>query len=138
MRLGETGIEGDRPLEALLRVEDRGASAEELRAALQEQLVRLEIAGHLGDQTFVGTERQRDLQAIGHRACDLVLDVENILQLAIVAVRPELKAVPDVHQLHGHANAIPGTADATLKNGGDAELLGDVTQIAAAIAERER
>jgi hypothetical protein len=52
---------------------------------------------------------------------DLVLDGEDIFELAVVALRPALIAVLDVDQLHVDPEAIAGLAHAALENRGDTQ-----------------
>ena len=74
----------------------------------------------------------------GDRARDLVLHVEDVLQLAVVALGPELEAVARVDQLHGDADAVARAAHAALEHRRDAELVGDRRADRRRLSERER
>ncbi len=132
VRLGQILIERRCLLEAGQRVENRAPAPGEKRAALQQQFVGLDIARHPRDESLAGAKRERHLQAIGDGTGNLVLDVEDVLQLAIVAVRPELESVRRVHELHGHAHPIARSADAALQDRGNAQFAGDLLKIARA------
>src|SRR5712691_12407597 len=67
-----------------------------------------------------------------------LLDREHVLELAVVALRPEVVAVGDVHELRGHAEPIARLADAAFEDRGDLELAPDVADVLAPSFERER
>ena len=56
---------------------------------------------------------------------DIVLDLENIGQIAVVAVAPEMSATFRVDELRGNAHALAGPADRAFEHGTHAELAAD-------------
>src|SRR5439155_14238860 len=69
--------------------------------------------------------------------CDLLrhraLDLEEIRQVAVVAVGPHLAVVLRVDELHLDAHAVASALHATLEYVGDAQLLADVSQVTRAL-----
>src|SRR5262249_41394337 len=68
---------------------------------------------------------------------DLVLDGEDVRQLAVVRLRPEVVAVGDVDQLGADPQPVAGLADAALQDGADAELFADLADVLVAALEGE-
>jgi hypothetical protein len=54
---------------------------------------------------------------LGHVFGDFILNIENILKLAVVALRPEVIPVGHVDELGRHAKPVPGFADASFEDG---------------------
>ena len=61
----------------------------------------------------------------GDRLRDLILDFENIRQLAVIAFNPHMVAGLGVYKLGGHANAACATTDATFYQIADTQFLCD-------------
>src|ERR671922_231188 len=55
-------------------------------------------------------------------AGDVVLNGEDVVQLPVVALRPDLVAVPDVHEPRAHTNTAARRPHAPLEHVGDPEL----------------
>ena len=72
---------------------------------------------------------QPELQRLDDGARDLVLDGEDVLELPVVGLGPELVAVLDVHELGRDADAVPDLAHAALEHGRHAELLADLPDV---------
>jgi hypothetical protein len=96
-------------------------------ACLEVEIVRLEILGR--HHELLAIARQADLERVDDRPCDLVLDGEYILELAIVRFRPEVIAVLDVDQFGGDADAIPDFTHASFQHRRHAELLADLANV---------
>src|ERR1019366_10487964 len=60
---------------------------------------------------------------------DLVLHSEYIRQLAVIALRPEMRAVLGVDELRRHSDAASGTAYAAFEDGAHAECFGDLGDV---------
>ena len=66
---------------------------------------------------------------------DFVLNGEDVGELAVVPLGPEVIAVLGVDQLRGHADAASRTTDAAFENRPDAERLGDPADVLFLAAE---
>ena len=114
LRIGErvTRVEPDR----LLVVADRfagilGGAAIEVKISLQERVVGLDIlvrrrgrGGQLRGLPVV--PEQRDLELLRHRAGNLRLHREDVLQFPVVGFRPDIGAVARFDQRHRDAHPI--------------------------------
>ena len=140
VRIGETEI---RPRvvgiarECLAEVLDRTAERRrgpDLRglAPAQVELVRLEVVGGTRHQ-WCGRmfEAQRHFQLFDNPARNLILNGKDVVEIAVVALAPQLRALACAHQLHRHANAIAGASDTPLQHRPDAECGTDRRQIGA-------
>ena len=100
VRIGVTGVEGNRFLVVGFRLEPGTRRlAKHGVPALQQRL-------ECGQQRRVArppSGRQLDLQRVRDRRGDVVLDLEDIRQLAVVALGPEVTAVGSRDQLRGDA-----------------------------------
>ena len=105
--------------------------------AAQIEVIGLLVAG-VPDDARNGIPDQADTQALGDCPGDLILDVEDVFDIAIVALGPDLIAVGDVREPDGDAQAIAGAPYAAVQHCRDVQLLADGGQIVAAAAERER
>src|SRR5262249_19498296 len=126
----------DRPLELPNGV-DRLASIEKV-PPLQVVVVRLDILGRALRQTSLVDRKQPYFQRLGDGARDLVLNGENILHLAIVAVRPQVVTILDVDQLRRHADLAAGLPDAAFQNGSYSQRRADLPNVLVLPLERER
>ena len=101
---------------------------------LEEEVVSLEVLGRaLGKPgLFLGieryAERARDLRG------ELALDGEDVLQLAVVALRPQVLVGIGVDQLRRNAHLVPGAAHAAFEEGGHAKLGADLAAVYPGIA----
>src|SRR5205085_9042378 len=60
---------------------------------------------------------------------ELILNGENVLDRAVVTLRPDVVAVARIDQLRRDAHTIPGLAHAAFENVAYAELTSDLTHI---------
>ena len=81
---------------------------------------------------------QRQLQLADYGARDVVLDLEHILEVAVVRLRPEVIAVVGAHQLCRDAHGVTHLADAPFQHVRHLERLPDLADRDRAAAERER
>ena len=77
-------------------------------------------------------------QRIHNGMRQFILQGEQIAEIAIVILRPEMKSVVTVDQLRGHPNALAGAAHAAFENHADIEVAGNLphVDIAAFVGER--
>ena len=108
------------------------------RAALQIELIRLDIRRRLFDQPIVFATGEGHPQSLGDRLRNLILHVEDVFQLTVVPLRPQLKAIGHVAQLHGDAHAIPGSPHAAFEHRRHVQLLADGPKVVALALEGER
>ena len=59
-------------------------------------------------------------------ACDLILNLEDVIELAIVGFRPDVVAIVDANQLRRDAKGVAGLAYTTFQDVGDGKRLGDI------------
>ena len=91
---------------------------------LAEQVLRVRLGS--GPALFRGRRVQElHLQRRDDGPRDLVLHREDVGDLPVVGLRPEVVTVAGVHELGGDADLIAGLADASLEHGCDVELLRD-------------
>ena len=69
---------------------------------------------------------------------DVLLDVENVVHLPVVGLRPEVKTVRRRDQLHGNPQPIAGAPDAAFEHVRYTELAADFAQVFVAIFEIKR
>ena len=69
----------------------------------QIQLIRFDVVGVAFQNGGLFVSEQLHFQRGSRRQRDVVLNVEDVLQLAIVAFRPEMVTVGRVDELHGNA-----------------------------------
>ena len=67
--------------------------------AAQVEVVGLQVFRGLDGQGLLFLRRQRDAQGLGDLARDFVLNLENVLHLAVVALRPERKIGARIDEL---------------------------------------
>jgi len=82
--------------------------------------------------------RELHVQRLGDRRRDLVLDGEDVRQLSIVALRPQVTSVSSGNELRRDADARACFPDASLEHGGDAQRAGDTPDVFVLAFERER
>src|SRR5437879_11972342 len=76
-------------------------------AALEIEVVRLEIGRGPRPEHAIGARAQLDLQRRDDGARDVLLHGEHVFQLAIVRLGPQLVAVPRAYELRGDTHPIP-------------------------------
>ena len=69
------------------------------------------------------------LERVDHRQRQLALHLEDIGQLAVVLLGPEMEPVPGVDELRRDAHAVARLAHAALEERGDVQLVGDDGQV---------
>ena len=91
------------------------------------------VGRHVLGPLALGALVRRRLDAAAQRRDDrrrhLVLDRENVLELAVVALGPDMRLGLAVDQLHGDAHAVAGLAHASLDHVVDAEFARDVLRL---------
>src|SRR5262245_28048118 len=127
-------VEGDGALEELpslievYHLERRPHRGEDIRSA-HEEIIRLPGRRRL-QQRALGL----GLVDLGHqdrndRPGNLVLNSEDVLQLAVVTLGPKVSAGQGIDELGGDADAIAGPTDAAFENVANAELAADLPYI---------
>ena len=109
-------------------------------AALAQERAALEIlvvgSGSIGARAASRRgNAERELERVADMLRDLVLESENALQLAIVGLRPNVKAIRDADQLRGDPHLRAIAAHAALDDIRDSELAPDLADIAALALE---
>ena len=74
--------------------------------AAQVVVVRRDVARRGSPQRVLLLDTQCQDQRLGDPTRNVVLDVENVLQFAVVALRPQAEPGGRVDQLHGHAQPL--------------------------------
>ncbi len=97
--------------------------------ALEIGVVGLEIVSPPLDERPARRTGQRHLEPIGDRARDVVLNREDVIELPVVPLGPQMIAVGGVHELHADPNAVAGLAHASLEHGRDVEARGNFAHI---------
>ena len=95
--------------------------------------VGLDIGSRSQSNGLLLLRQELDLQLLDDGLGDFVLDRENVGQIAVEAVGPQMPAGGAVDQLAGDPHPLAGLADASLKNEFHAQLggnLGDVDRFA--------
>ena len=70
------------------------------------------------------------LQLVGNRFGNFTLDRENISQIAVIGLRPEMRVITRVDQLRVHPHAIGHALHAAFHQMGNAKLLSNLAQFA--------
>src|SRR6185503_3150039 len=95
----------------------------------KEKVVRLQIRGWgLGNPRRLA-RRQPYLESLDDVPGDLVLNRENVCEVAIVAFRPHMSARGGIDQLCGDSDAVARAADRTFQHRADAKLASDRTDV---------
>ena len=74
--------------------------------------MRLDVLGTGIDEQRLFGLAQRDFQRTDDLLRDVVLDLEDVSQIAVVSFGPEMPAARTVNQLGGDANPVAGLSDA--------------------------
>ena len=128
VRQRKVGVEGNGPFEESLRLSQRlfGTLVPQV-AALQIQVVGLGArGGRLHQRTIRHELRSQRLYDCGRQ---LVLHREDVLELAVVGLRPHVIAVRDADELREYTQAIAVPAHAPLQHRGDVQLLADLADV---------
>ena len=134
-------IDLDRLVEHLLRVLQRLATElVKVLPAAQVELVSLDVnraRATLLDRPLL-VLAQNYSQRLHDRLRDIILNREDILQLTVVALGPQVISISDVHQLRGDAELVPHLPYTALEHRRHLELAPDVADVFAPALERER
>ena len=127
MRRGEIGIELDRLAVHRLRLHDRLArAAAEQFARAQPGLVGLHVPGRASAQPLLFALRQRDRQRADDLLHYLVLRREDVREIAVEPLGPEMPAGAGIDELRRDAHAFAGLADAALEHKAHAQVAPDL------------
>ena len=105
--------------------------------ALQVEDVGAQIIGRLLLQLPPRVDRQRDLQLVGHRGRNFLLDGENVRQRPIVDLSENLVAVGAVDQLRVHADPVLALAGTAFEHVSHGQQSSDFAHVDLDIAELE-
>jgi len=86
----------------------------------------------------VAAAEQRATQLLHDRLSDVVLHREDVVQRAVVGLRPQRRALGDVDELHRDPHAVAGLAHAAVEHGRHVQLARDLRDVVAAVLELER
>src|SRR5687768_13879210 len=107
------------------------------KSTLQVQIVRFRIARRtLGERHAVAAD-ERAGEPRHDRARDLLLNREDVVDLALVYRRPHVVAVRRVDELCRDAERAPGLANAPLDDCRDAKPSSDLAHVGWLVLERE-
>ena len=107
-------------------------------ATLQVRLVRVQVVSRALRQWSLPPAGEGDFQSIGDGARDLVLDLEDLLELSVVALGPKLIPVLGVDELRRDPKPFPRLPDAPLEYAAHLELLAHLSRIHVLPLEGER
>ena len=93
--------------------------------ATQIELVRLDVLGVPLAERLMLRRGEFEFELIDNISRDLVLDLKNVLEVSIVAFRPDLITVAGVDKLSTNADALIHSAHASLENGLHIQELSD-------------
>src|SRR5438874_8215591 len=91
--------------------------------------VRFDVICRRLSNRFFLLWQQLDLELLHNGMGDFVLDGEDVGQIAIVAIGPDVSAVFPMDELSGHPNARPGFPHASFQNKVDPEVLRDLLHL---------
>ena len=115
---------GERPRRILL-----GHRLAMMRQALHPPGPGLDVAGRGVVHPRLLALGQLDLHFGGENQGDIVLDGEDVIESAVIALRPDMRAAGGIDQLRGDANAVSALADAAFQDISHAELLGRLPHV---------
>ena len=93
-------------------------------AFIGQHVVGLFARGHIPARRFDPAGQDSD-----DGGGDLILNVKNIRELAVVAIGPDVLVGAPIDQLDDHPNAVSGFSDASLEQIVGAELAGDTAEV---------
>ena len=105
-------------------------------SALQVLLVGRHVRGALAGRNVL-FRQQPQLQRIDHGAGHVFLQLEDILQLAVIGFGPDHRAGAGLHELHGHAQPVARLAHAAIEDVGHVQRARDGGDVVATLAECE-
>ena len=104
------------------------AAAQKLACA-HPAFVGFEVLGFAAAQVLLLDFAELDRQRFDDLLHHLVLDGEDVGQLAVVALGPQMAAARGVDELRGDAHAVAGLADAAFEHEAHAELAADLLHL---------
>jgi hypothetical protein len=123
MRLGQLGIERDRLGEELARAQVRRArDVVELPRSLAHQVPGAHVRGARARGARALAPQKLGLDRAGDAARDFVLHGEDLGELAVVALRPEVRAGAGIDELRRDPHALARLAHAAFEHVAHAEL----------------
>src|ERR1019366_4066126 len=95
-------------------------------ARLEPEVVGREVLGRLALDYLARLRRDRRLERVRDLLRELPLDREDVGQVAVVGLGPDVLVGRGADQLTGHPHLVAGAPYAALEDVGDAELLADL------------
>src|SRR5207244_12251640 len=112
------------------------AQADEMLAAAQVVLIRLDLRPLRLRRRLQPSTEQR-LEGVRGLFGDFVLNLEDVVEFSVVALRPEVIAVRSADQLDVDAQPFTRFSHAALENGRHAQLLADLADVLRGALELE-
>src|SRR5438105_2308839 len=104
---------------------------------LQIMIIGVEAFGRLASRPLDFGLAQPRLYGAGDIARNLVLQFENVIEGAVEAVGPDVRAASRVDQLSSDAHAVAGLADAAFEHVAHAQFARDLLQVDGAALVRK-
>lgn len=124
------GIEVDGAVEILQRLDVAFALRRMMQDLAGEQMF---VGRHVAGCSALGPDEPRGLdpaeEGRGDRRCDFILDSENVFDLPVVALGPDVGFGLAVDELDGHSDPVHRLAHAALDNVVDSEFTGDLLRL---------
>src|SRR5437588_8390350 len=98
-------------------------------ATFQVQVISFKVVPITIQQRSPLASEQLDLQLIYYRQGDLILDSKDILEVAIVSLRPQMIAVFNADKLGGDPQTIAGLSNTSFENIRDVEPAPDFAHV---------
>src|SRR5262245_24660173 len=125
-----TAIQIDRlPKELLGKFEVSARSAVEKVHASQVEIEGIRVSSITVPAPPELATHEPDLEGFNDAACDVVLDLEDIHKLPVVALGPELVAIPRIDQLNGDPQSSCCLSNAALQDRTHAQALSDLARV---------
>jgi hypothetical protein len=99
--------------------------AEHELAAAEKRIISIDVGRLAFGKARLFCWAERHFERVDDPARDIVLDLENIGQIAVVTIAPEMSAAFRVDELRGDAHALAGPPDRAFEHGADTELPAD-------------
>src|SRR5512137_1803298 len=132
-------IQSDGPSQLLNRLSRRDrVRGKQPLAALEPQVVRLQVRGALLDQRYISAQAQLRQQRTRDLVRNIILDLEDVLHLAVVALREEMKPALHINQLRRDPQLLPRAPHAALEHMPDMQRAADLLHARALAREAER
>jgi hypothetical protein len=98
----------------------------------------IELVGFEVVRRSFGSCAQGHPEPLGDGTGNLILDVKDVLHLTVVALGPQLEAIPGVNELHGDANPVAGSTNAALEHVRYPQHHSDLADLGRLALERKR